>query len=170
MVIYSHKHYIVNIVGLGVIVSLVCALFLSLGAVLLAILLLIISVLLLTSYGVAVGRTITYGKDGCTISIGKIKKVITWKNISIKQIEPGHFGLRNQYHDGGVFFSINKVYKPQWCDPCLYCMLFHPISCFWVYFSPKTAKPDVIHTQGIYEVNESIFLNQLRSWGVELSG
>lgn len=169
MVVFSRKNYIVNIVGLCAIVLLVCLLFLSTGAILLALLLLICSLLLLTSYGIAVGRTIIYEEDGCTIKLGKIERKVAWEELAIKRIEPPHLGLRVQYRYGAAFFSLHKTFKPRYCDPCLFCMLFHPFSCFWVYFLQSGIKQSTESTPGIYEVNREDFLKQLNSWGVNLN-
>ena len=168
MVISSQKNFILNIIGLGILTVLTSILFLSMGAFFLALFILLSGTLLLTSYGIVLGRTITFSSAGCSIKIGNIKRFIAWENMCIMRLEPPHLGLRCPYHNGGAFFSFRKVHKPRICDPCLYCVLFHPFSCFWVYFVPEMKSSNEGTLTGVYEVNKESFLSQLSVWGIEL--
>lgn len=124
--------------------------------------------ILYISYLITIGRIITMTDFGCKIKFWKYTREYAWDAITLKRQEPPHLGLRLPYHHGGVFFSIRPSRKPAWLDPTLYCMFCHPVSCFYVYFSPNGVKQDQSTTPGIYEVGKNEFLCQLKTWGIEI--
>lgn len=138
--------------------------FYLLGGLIPSIILFICGTTLLVSNYIAINRTVIMNEFGYKVTLGKYTREYTWADLSIKRIEPPHIGLRLSYHSGGAFFSIFPVRKPKWIDPALYCTLFHPFSCFFVYFKNK----DSNQTPGIYEVDKNSFLDQLEFWGIYL--
>ena len=164
MVVKSSRDCLVSIAYLGILVLATELILLSEGGAVPSVILLVVSTLLLGSYGIAVGRSIAYDEKGCTIRVGKWERFYGWEELTVKRLEPAHLGLRSPYRYGGVFFAVCKVHKPKLCDPCLYAMLFCPVACFWVYFVPDSAQG----TPGIYEVNRETFLGCLKAWGIPL--
>ena len=136
------------------------------------IILAVFSIVLIWHY-VIVGRTLIFDEFGCTIKFYRYQRIYAWQDIEIKRKEQDYWG--NLYkHSKGVFFSIYPVNKPKWLDPTVYCMFFHPFTCFYVhptepeYFNEllkyKSARAEV----GIYLVEEKEFYSKMKEWGVEI--
>lgn len=168
MVVRSNKSNAFYVLGILLLVILASALFISIGAIIPAFVIVVGTICLLALYCITIGRTFIMDASGCEIIFWKYTRNYAWSNISLKRLEPAHLGLRQEYHNGGVFFSPFPVRKPEWLDPTLYCMFSHPFSCFYVYFVPPDANPQTSGTPGIYEVDRIIFLRQLEEWGVKL--
>ena len=165
MVIKSGKEYL--IVGLSIVVltTLVSFVIADMGYILVSIALAVLSIAGAVSYSIVVGRTVTMDQSGFTISLLKYQRFYKWEDLVIRRMEGPHMGLRNSNINGGVFFSLKKVRKPEMMDPALYCSLFHPVSCFFVFFSSLGNNDKC---QGIYPVNKDRFVEQLKEWGVKL--
>lgn len=90
----------------------------------------------------------------------------TWDELVEKRIEPQHWGGNRDYDQGCAFFSLNHTKKNSRTDPATYA-LFHPFTCFWVYFICNTNEKSNSKL-GIYEVDKEEFVGLLEKWGVSL--
>lgn len=128
----------------------------------------IISGFIVVRYFVTTFRTICMNEQGCTISLWNYRRTYLWEELSMKRLEGEHLGLRIPYHSGGVFFSVHPVKKPRILDPCEYCMFMHPLTCFYVYFSPNVRLRQGYDQIDPYVAERKAFLHLLETWGVEL--
>jgi len=145
------------------------------GAIFVAAITSVVAGLLLAALGVVwvrngrmiYGRKLEFQESGCTIWSRDGAQHIRWEDMAVKRIEPQHFGMNNGgYLWGGAFFSLCPTKKSPRKDPSIYAM-WHPRTCFWVYFRPEK-QDGTIYTPGVYEVDKEKFLTQLKEWGVEL--
>ncbi len=122
---------------------------------------------------ISIGRTFTMDEEGCTVCFLWYKKKYRWENLYIKRIE--HYynipGDQHHYYTDAAVFSVHAIHKPKWWHAYSYSWHVHPFSFFFVYFP---LAPDIRKKVGkplggtIYEVNEEMFLEKLKSWNVEL--
>lgn len=168
MVIKSDKSNFIEAGFMLVLVLLAVGLIYSVGGAIPAIVLFILCLIVLALNCITIGKTIIFHQLGCKVKFWKYEREYTWEELSIKRIEPPHLGLRMPYHSGGAFFSKSPVRKPKILDPTLYCSIFHPFSCIYVYFVREDRGGKQKGTPGVYEVNKEAFLFQLKAWGVDL--
>ena len=110
-------------------------------------------------------RSLEFDETGCTIWSRNGQLHIRWEDMAVKRIEPQHFGMNTGYVWGGAFFSLCPTKKSPNRDPASYAM-WHPSTCFWVYFKPKSQE-GIAFTHGIYEVDKEEFIGKLKEWNVE---
>ena len=168
MVVKSAKGAYFSSVFLLLLITLAAIIFAGLCDVLWCILLFAICFTIVASYMTVIGKTLEFSSRGCNVKVWGREKFYSWADLTIKRVEGPHLGLRTPYHRGGIFFSPCLVKKPAIMDPTLYCMLFHPFSCFYVYFVHNKSVGQEKGTMGIYEVNQDTYLELLRQWGVRL--
>lgn len=118
---------------------------------------------------ISTGRTFIMDEDGCTVHFGKYRKKYTWNELTTKRIEKhnlpsmlaGRFSC--PYLDEAIF-SPYKIHKPKVIRVGLY-SIFHPFSCIFVNFSLGN---EDWQRGRYYEVEENIFREKMKEWGVEL--
>lgn len=168
MILKSSKSNAALILVLASIALLSCFFLFYIGGTLPALFLTMCSLIILISYSITIGRTILIDASGYTVTLGKYRRKYLWNGLAIRRLEPPHLGLRLPYHNGGVFFSPKKVKKPKIMDPTLYCMLFHPLSCFYAYFVTPAVNVSTGAEPGIYEVDKEQFMSLMDRWGIEI--
>ena len=146
---------------------------LFLGAILMAAISSVVVGLLIAALGIVwvrngsmiYGRKLEFQESGCTIWSRDGAQHILWEDMAVKRIEPQHFGMNTGYVWGGAFFSLCQTKKSPQRDPASYA-IWHPNTCFWVYFKPKN-QDGIAFTHGIYEVDKEEFIAKLKEWNVE---
>ncbi|MDO4337448.1 MAG: hypothetical protein Q4C91_05075 [Eubacteriales bacterium] len=125
---------------------------------------------------IIVGRTLIMDERGCTVCFLWLKKEYRWEELKVKRIEDYRKcrGRRGQppYKGGAVFSRRDNIHRPARKDLVNY-LLFHPIiviTTFFVYFElePEVKKKGGFTGAGIYEVDEKVFRENMKKWGVEL--
>ena len=117
-------------------------------------------------FWVAVGRTLTFDDNGCTVSFFFLKKHYAWEKLRTKCLSNYQyaFGYRDPYIEG-VIFSSKKVKMPLKQKPSQYSFLVHPFCFFFVNFVPATPNSKqtiVIHR--LYEVDRDTFLEHFSQY------
>ena len=138
----------------------------AISSVVVGLLLAVLGIVWVRNGSMIYGRILEFQETGCTIWSRNGQQHIPWEDLAVKRIEPQHFGMNTGYVWGGAFFSLCPTKKSPRKDPSSYVM-WHPSTCFWVYFKPEKQDGSV-YTPGIYEVDKEKFLAQLKEWGVEL--
>lgn len=124
---------------------------------------------LVIRYWMATERTIILTKDGCTVCFLWYKKAYTWRELKVKRLVnyENSFGYKSPYR-GGAEFSPMNISKPRWLMPAEYSILAHPLSFIFVYFSPKELSQAGSQYPMIYTVDEAIFREKIKEWGIQL--
>lgn len=167
MIAETKSSYLVAwLLVLGVATACFSVIIIAVGPAIVGLVLAACSIRLLYSFYTAHGRTLIFSETGCTVRFRTDEVHLLWDDIVVKRVEPQHWGGNREYTKGCVFFSLRPTKKSPRTDPASYA-LFHPNTCFWVYF--KSDNHGIAsNTPGIYEVDKDTFLNQLAEWGVEL--
>lgn len=167
MIVETKHNYLLLLRWLtGVCIAFFAVMFTAMGTIVIGLLLAVFGIAWMYNGCVIFGRTLIFKETGCTIRFREEEKYIPWDDIAVKRIEPQHFGGNREYTKGCVFFSLCPTKKNPRTDPASYA-LFHPNTCFWVYFKSDSQGTSP-NTPGIYEVDKDSFLGQLKEWGVEL--
>lgn len=146
-------------------ITLLCALvFLHIGGMIPATVFFILAMTRVVFGTISTARTIHVNADGCIIELWRYRKKYTWSEMAVKRIEPPHIGLRLQYHNGGVFFSLKPVKKPIIMAPSSYCALLHPLTSFYVYFTDSKSSP----SPRLYDADRKEFLSLMDQYSVIL--
>ena len=114
-------------------------------------------------YWVAVGRTLTFDENGCTVSFLFLKKYYSWEELRTKRIlnHQDAIGYRDAYKEG-VIFSSKKVKTPLKQKPPQYSFLMHPFCFFFVNFTPSNQHSKQVNVmRGLYEVDRNTFLERI---------
>ena len=117
-------------------------------------------------FWVAVGRTLTFDDNGCTVSFLFLKKHYTWEALRTKCVAnfPNAIGYRDPYVQG-VIFSSKKVKIPLKQKPSQYSFLLHPFCFFFVNFTPTTPYSKWVYVmRGLYEVDKDTFLESFSQY------
>ena len=117
-------------------------------------------------FWVAVGRTLTFDDNGCTVSFLFLKKHYTWETLRTKCVVnyQNAIGYRDPYNQG-VIFSSKKVRLPLKQKPSQYSFLLHPFCFFFVNFTPATPYSIRVSVmRGLYEVDKDPFLEKFSQY------
>ncbi|MDO4337444.1 MAG: hypothetical protein Q4C91_05055 [Eubacteriales bacterium] len=132
-------------------------------------------ILLMINYWIMVGRTLIMDERGCTVCFLWLKKEYRWEELKVKRIEDYSkcMGSKGPHYKGGAVFSLrDNIHRPAWKHLGDYLAL-HPIkvlTSFFVYFEmkPGVKKKEGDTGYGYYEVDEKVFRENMKKWGVEL--
>ena len=117
-------------------------------------------------FWVAVGRTLTFDENGCTVSFLFLKKHYSWTELRTKRIlnYQNAIGYRDTYEEG-VIFSSKKIKTPLKQKPAQYSFLLHPFCFFFVNFTPTTPYSKWVNImRGLYEVDKDTFLEKFSQY------
>ena len=120
-------------------------------------------------HAMAFGRKIEFSKEGITVSFLLFSRSYKWSEINFRVEDyENAIGYRQPWKKGMVF-SKRKIRKPIWLHSADYNSLFQPFSFFYVNFDPhKTYRRDEFKPLDAYVVEESVFCDALKQWGVNV--
>lgn len=131
---------------------------------------------------ICAGRTIAMSEKGCTISLWHYKKEYTWDDFKVKAVVDISNTFRPSselIYEKGIIFSLHALRKRKLSStrkrklsstrkmefsPSGYCAE-HPFSYVCIYFAPEQKK---IWHDTYYEVDEKVFMEKMKEWGIEL--
>ena len=117
-------------------------------------------------FWVAVGRTLAFDNNGCTVSFIFLKKHYSWEALQTKSVVnyQNAIGYRDPYVQG-VIFSSKKVKIPLKQKPSQYSFLLHPFCFFFVNFTPTAPYSKWVNVmRGLYEVDKDTFLEKFSQY------
>lgn len=115
---------------------------------------------------IAYGRTFTFDKTGCTVSLWKYKKHYDWVEFEcVRYYDYSKPRFRKLGLTGGIMFS-KKPIELRRTSLNLYCF-FHPLSCVYVTFINEKRSKGLTYRDA-YTAPKEKFENKLRAWGVEV--
>jgi len=125
---------------------------------------LVIGTVFCASWCVAVLRKLDLTREGVYLSFLMWKWYYCWQDISIYyESRKDRLGLRDQY-DGVVILALKSRHrKPEFIDPMMYCILFHPWSFIFIHFLEDSLYPD---SAGIYSIDKKEFVSKMASWNL----
>ena len=136
--------------------------------------LLILVYVILIWVWICAGRTIAMSEKGCTISLWHYKKEYTWDDFKVKAVVDisNTFRPSSEFiYEKGIIFSLHPLRKRKLSfvrkrkfSPSGYCAE-HPFSYVCIYFTPEQKK---IWHDTYYEVDEKVFMEKMKEWGIEL--
>lgn len=113
-------------------------------------------------------------EKGCTISLWHYKKEYTWDDFKVKAVVDisNTFRPSSEFiYEKGIIFSLHPLRKRKLSfvrkrkfSPSGYCAE-HPFSYVCIYFTPEQKK---IWHDTYYEVDEKVFMEKMKEWGIEL--
>lgn len=123
------------------------------------------------------GRTLIMDDVGCTVCFLWYRKGYRWDELQIKRIDHRIMDISKGFepYKSAAVFSPHNIHKPEKMDPGEYCFLFHPLSVFFVYFIPEMdgyydkTNFEKWKASNEYAVDERLFREKMKIWGVELS-
>lgn len=131
---------------------------------------------------ICAGRTIAMSEKGCTISLWHYKKEYMWDDFKVKAVVDISNTFRPSselIYEKGIIFSLHALRKRKLSfarkrklsstrkmelSPSGYCAE-HPFSYVCIYFTPEQKK---IWHDTYYEVDEKVFMEKMKEWGIEL--
>lgn len=118
---------------------------------------------------VTVCRTLEFDPTGCTVKFLEYQRHYTWSELSVKRLDVAEANSHSVHVYTGLFFSPKPCGYNATTSPRLYCVLFHPVSCFWIYFSTSRDPLKAPVLPALYGVDKDAFMEQLRLWNVTLN-
>ena len=116
-------------------------------------------------------RILFMDKDGCTVYFLWFKKHYRWDELKIKQYVEykGYFMASSvSPFKRAAEFCPKDVSIPKRWDAHVYSQRRHPFSFFFVSFADRTSQGSKKRFSGAYEVDETMFREKLKEWGVEM--
>ena len=150
----------------GVMASLI--IYLDSGQLAIPLIMLVLSSFVCLRQWIAVGRKIKIDRNGIDISFLGYKKSYKWKELNTRAIVDyeGSIGYRDE-HIRGVEFSPRAPRRLRQLKPAEYCVLVAPFSFVFIYFNVNESSPTTKMYPNLYSIDERIFMEKLRSWGIE---
>ena len=117
---------------------------------------------------IAFGRKIKIDRCGIEVSFLGYKKSYKWNKLNTRSIldYKGCFGYRDE-HIRGAELSPRRPRRLRKLKPAEYCVLVAPFSFVFIYFYVNEPSPTAKTYPKLYSIDEKIFIEKLRSWGVE---
>ena len=123
-------------------------------------------------YSICMGRTIVLSAKGCTIYFLGYHKSYLWEQLKCKRVEDCYNYRSREIvrYKKMVTLSTRHLKKRRVLQPTAFTLLFRPFSGVYFYFKSDIKEQDKSFYRDLrmYEVDETLFWEKMKEWGVEL--